>query len=211
MEATQQTAIPGNPSETHETSDEGERGSRRSCGPRGCGPRGCGPRRRGMGFVVFIALLAALAGGFIGKSFAHGPFGGGFGGPMAFGAMGDPARLDSQVERMVRHFALEVDATPEQRDRLTAIAKSAARDLQPLHQRIADARKQAATLAAAPGIDRAALEKLRGEQVTLIDNASKRVTQALADAGEVLTPAQRQKIAERMKARQQRHGGFQRG
>jgi Spy/CpxP family protein refolding chaperone len=50
-------------------------------------------------------------------------------------------------------------------------------------------------------VDRAGMEKLRAEQIALADTASKRVTQALGDAAEVLTPAQRQKLAERMKER----------
>ena len=49
------------------------------------------------------------------------------------------------------------------------------------------------------------------EQIALADTASKRVTQAMADAAEVLTPAQRQKIAEHMKQRGERRPFWHRG
>ena len=201
MEAVQNPVTPNN------TNQSDEQGGRRGC----CGRSGSGRHRRGAGFVIVLALAAGLIGGYVGKSFAHGPFGGGFGGPMAMGAMADPAKVDSQIERMVKHFAVEVDATPAQRDKIAGIAKAAARDLLPLRTKLQDARKQATALAGAPTVDRAAMEKLRSEQIALADTASKRVTQALADAGEVLTPEQRQKIAAHMKSRQEGRGWFNRG
>ena len=157
--------------------------------------------------ALVVALSAGLIGGYVGKSFAHGPMGGGFGGPMAMTGDIDPARIDAQIERMTKHLASEVNASAEQRDKIAAIGKAAAKDLLPLRTRLQDARKQAAALASAPTVDRAALEKLRAEQMALMDTVSKRVTQAMADAGDVLTPAQRQKIAERMKGGRSGHGG----
>lgn len=171
-----------------------------------CGHRG---RRGGALFVLVAALVAGAAGGYVGKTFAHGPFGGGIGGPM--GAAIDPAKVDSQVERMIKHFAVEVDATPAQRDKLTVIAKAAAKDLLPLRDKLQSARTQAAGLIGAQSVDRAGIEKLRAEQIALADTASKRVTQAMADAAEVLTPAQRQKIAEHMKQRGERRPFWHRG
>ena len=46
---------------------------------------------------LVLALAAGLIGGYVGKSFAHGPFGGGFGGPMAMGAMADPAKVAIRI------------------------------------------------------------------------------------------------------------------
>jgi len=43
------------------------------------------------------------------------------------------------------------------------------------------------------------VEKLRAEQIELADKASKRLTTALADAAEVLTPLQRKQLAKRMR------------
>ena len=47
-------------------------------------------------------------------------------------------------------------------------------------------------------IDRTAIEKLRADQIALADSVSKRITQAIGDAGEVLSPEQRRKLADRL-------------
>jgi Spy/CpxP family protein refolding chaperone len=159
-------------------------------------------------FVVAVAAAAGFAGSYASKSFGMGPFGhhAAMGGPM--GAAADPAKMDEHVERMVKHFAVETDATPEQREKLGTIAKDLARDMAPLREKLRTARTQGMALLAAPTIDRAAIEKLRAEQITLADASSKRMTQALADAGEVLNPEQRKKLAERMQKMGERRGGM---
>ena len=100
--------------------------------------------------------LAGLAGGvgalFGGRAFAHG-----------HGRWGSGHDFNERIERMVKHLAVEVDATPEQQQKLTAIAKSAAKDLEPLRGQAMETRKQALELLSAPNIDRAAIEKLRAE------------------------------------------------
>jgi len=109
----------------------------------------------------------------------------------------DPAKMDEHVERMVKHLAVEVDATPEQREKLTTVAQSAARDLAPMVGKMKRARQQAIDLMGAEKMDRAAIESLRAAQIALMDSTSKRLTQALADAADVLTVEQRRKLAER--------------
>lgn len=161
-------------------------------GPSRCHHTGrCAPR---LGRAIFF-LLALVAAGFIGayasKSFAHGP-------RHLMAAAMDPAQTEEHVERMVKHLAVEVDATPEQRAKLTVIAQGTARDLVPLRGKMKEARKQAFDLMNAEKVDRVAIETLRAEQIALLDTLSRRVTQALADAAEVLSPEQRKKLAERM-------------
>jgi protein CpxP len=156
-----------------------------------------GHRRGRFFFVLMVALVAGTLGGYIGKSFAHGH---GF-----MGMSADPAKMDEHVERMVKRFASKVDATPEQQQKLAVIAKAAAKDIVPVRDKLRDARKQALDIARAPAVDRAAMEKLRAEQLQLADSVSRRMTQALADAADVLTPEQRQKITGRMAERMQRH------
>lgn len=146
--------------------------------------------------------LATLAGGAAAvagwSAFARGPHGGGFGhhGPMSA----------ERIEKMVKHFAVEIEATPEQQEKLTAIAKQAAKDLEPLRGQHLEARKQALELLSRDTVDRAALEKLRAEKLGQADAASRRIMQALADAAEVLTPEQRKKVAEHVASRAARHG-----
>ena len=140
--------------------------------------------------------LAGLAGGvgalFGGRALAHG-----------HGRWSGSYDINERIEKMVRHLGVEVDATPEQQQKLTAIAKSAAKDLAPLRGQAMETRKQAIELLSAPNVDRAAIEKLRVSKLQRADAASKRITQAFADAAEVLTPEQRKKLAE--------HAGRMRG
>jgi periplasmic protein CpxP/Spy len=168
---------------------------------RHCGGHRHEHRRRGFLFTLAVALVAGLAGGYVGKSFAHG-------GPGHWGdgMPADPAKMDQRVERMITRFASRVDASAEQKDKLSAIAKSAVKDLAPLREKAHAARKQAMEILAAATVDRPALERLRAEQIQLADAGSKRLTQALADTAEVLTPEQRKKFAERMQHGHHWHG-----
>jgi Spy/CpxP family protein refolding chaperone len=168
---------------------------------RQCGGNRHGHRRGGFFFTLVVALVAGLAGGYVGKSFAHG-------GPGHWrdGMPTDPAKMDQRVERMINRFASRVDASAEQKDKLAAIAKSAVTDLAPLREKARTTRKQAIEMLAAESLDRPGIERLRAEQIQLADAGSKRLTQALADSAEVLTPEQRKKLAERMQ-RGHRWGG----
>ena len=103
---------------------------------------------------------------------------------------------------MLQHFYIEIAATEEQKQRLAPIVKQAAQDLLPLREKVRGARRKAAELLTQDSIDRAAIETLRSEQLLLAEQASRRFTQALADAADVLTPAQRRILAARM----EKHG-----
>ena len=153
---------------------------------------------------ITLATLAGGAAALTGWSaFARGPHGhGGFG---HHGSMSG-----ERIEKMVKHFAVEIEATPEQQEKLAAIARQAAKDLEPLRGQHHEARKQALELLSRDTVDRAALEKLRAGKLAQADAASRRVTQALADAAEVLTPEQRRKVAEHVERRAGRHGRHRR-
>jgi len=152
------------------------------------------PRRRFFRRAAIAGAFAGLAGLGLG-AFAHGRRGpGGYGGEPF-----DPAQLEQRLDRMLKHLYVEIDASEEQKQKLEPIVKSAAKDLLPLRQRLREARLQAMDLFTRDQVDRAAFEKLRAEQIELADKASKRLTTALADAAEVLTPLQRKQLAERMR------------
>src|SRR5712691_497385 len=165
-------------------------------------------KRRGFFKRAAIAtLIGGIAAGIGFKAFAQG---GGCGWHRCGFAAGpiDPAALDQHLERGLKHLYVEIDATDEQKQRLEPIVKQAVKELLPVREKARAARKQAVELLAADRIDRAAIEALRAEQIQLAEQASKRFTQALADVPEVLTPAQRKQIAERMESfgRRWRHG-----
>lgn len=150
------------------------------------------PRRRWLKRGAFGLLGAAIAGGLGFKAFAHRGDGRG---PL------DPAQIDAHLERMLKHLYVEIDATEAQQQKLAPIVKQAAKDLLPLRDRMRAARGQAIELLTGDTVDRASIEKLRGEQIALADGGSKRLAQAVADAAEVLTPEQRKTLAERMQHR----------
>jgi Spy/CpxP family protein refolding chaperone len=109
---------------------------------------------------------------------------------------GDPARHEHRMEQRVSRMVTQVGATAEQRDRIVAIMKAAMADQAKLREQGRALRAQGIELLKAPSIDRPALEKHRAERLALFDALSRRMTTALADAAEVLTPEQRVKFAE---------------
>lgn len=158
-----------------------------------------GNKRRG--FFRRAGLVAAVAAAMSGAAwhaYAHGGpgFGRGF-----FGGGMHGAPTDEQVERMLKHMYVEVNATPEQQQRIAPIVKQTVADVAPLRQQLQGTREQVRSIMSAPQIDRAALEQLRASRLQAADALSKRMTQAMADIGEVLTPEQRKAMAERMQKR----------
>jgi Spy/CpxP family protein refolding chaperone len=109
--------------------------------------------------------------------------------------------MDAHIDKMVEQFA--ADASPDQKARVAAIAKAAMADLRPTHEQFRQAHAQAHALLTAPVIDRAALERLRAEQVQRMDLMSRRMLAAMEDAADVLTPEQRVRFAEHLKAHMQ--------
>ena len=116
----------------------------------------------------------------------------------------DPELMGKRIEAMTAWRLAEVDATAEQKSRITAIMKGAANDLAPLRAQGRDLRRKSMQLLAAPTVDRAQLEALRVQQMQLRETVSRRMLQAYADAADVLTAQQRAKLAERMQRRFER-------
>ena len=167
-----------------------------------------GNRRRFFKRAAIATLIGGIAAGIGIKAFAHGGgYGGWHRGGFAAGPL-DPAAVDEHLERMLKHLYVEIDATDEQKQRLAPIVKQAAEDLLPLREKMQAARKQAIELLTRDTIDRGAIEALRAEQLQLAEQASRRIAQSLADAAEVLTPAQRKELAARMEKHRRgwRHG-----
>jgi len=169
--------------------------------------RNTGKRRRFFKRAAIATLIGGIAAGIGFKAFAQG---GGCGWHRCGYAAGplDPAAVDQHLDRALKHLYVEIDATDEQKQRLEPIVKQAVKDLLPVRDKAHAARKRAVALLTGDSIDRGAIETLRAVQLQLAEQASKRFAQALADVAEVLTPAQRKQIAERMESfgRRWRHG-----
>jgi protein CpxP len=116
--------------------------------------------------------------------------------------------IADRIEHGVKYMLADVDATPDQKAKVTAILQGAAKDVHALHDQHMAARNQFHEIFSAATIDRARLETVRTEELHLADDASKRIVTALADAAEVLSPEQRTKLMEEM---QKHHHGWHSG
>ena len=143
--------------------------------------------------TLFIGTAAAALGGLAFKAHAHG-------GRWHHGGRGEPWS-EARIDKMLQHFYIEIEATEQQKQKLGPIVKGLAKDLLPMRERLHAARRQGIELLTRDSVDRGALEALRAEQLRLAEQASRRVSQALGDAAEVLTPAQRKSIAEHLQRR----------
>lgn len=119
------------------------------------------------------------------------------------GAM-DPAHAEKRIERRIDRMLTSVNASAEQKTKVTAIAKAAFNDLRPLQEKSRANRAEQFKLLTQAKIDIAALEKLRLEKLQLADQRSQRINKAFIDAAAVLTPAQRVELATQMKERMQK-------
>ena len=166
--------------------DDGSADRRGRCG----GPRG----RRFAGPLLAAAVIAGLVGFGVGKASGahfwhrHGP------------GMHQTVDADTLIRRAdtgIGRVLDRVDATPEQKSKITDITNAAIKDLMPLRDQHKAVRDKLVAALKAEKVDRAAIEQLSAEHLTLADTLSKRSAQALADSAEVLTPAQRTKLIER--------------
>jgi Spy/CpxP family protein refolding chaperone len=114
------------------------------------------------------------------------------------GGRGFGMMFPGAIERRVNRVLGAVDASTEQRQKVRSILEAAGNDLYPIRQQRMENRRQIREALAAATIDRAKIESLRQAQLKLHDSASKRLTDAITDAAEVLTPAQRAELAKRM-------------
>jgi len=108
------------------------------------------------------------------------------------------AEVSAHVDHMLKHFYVEVDATDAQKSQIGPLVKQAVNDLMPLHSQLQSAHNQALLALEQPTVDRASLEAARAEHLQLADDASKRIVQLLGDVGDILTPAQRQVLAQHL-------------
>jgi Spy/CpxP family protein refolding chaperone len=152
-----------------------------------------------------VAVIGATL-GWQDRAFAQSPM---MDGPFGFGGHGssDPAVQAKKIDAMVQWMLADLNATPDQTTKISSILKAAANDLAPLRQQHMQARRTTMQLLSAPTIDRAQLESIRVQQMQLADTATKRMTQAMADSAEVLSPDQRVKLV----AKWQHHRGHGQG
>ena len=153
---------------------------------------------------ISFVLLAGLTGVAAAVGMQSGAMGGWHHGRGDLAALADPAQRDAHVDKMLQHVYVETDATEEQKRRLGPIVKRAADQLIPLYQQMQGSRAVAHELLAKDHVDRLALEAARQEHLRMADEGSRILVNLVADVSDVLTPAQRKILLERI---QQHHGG----
>jgi len=108
----------------------------------------------------------------------------------------DPERARKKAEFMTGYVLSEVDATPEQTERVTAIVLGFVQDMQGLREEHRARHDALLAALSQPEISRSALETLRAEELATIDSVSQRLVDAVVNAAGVLTPEQRVELIE---------------
>lgn len=153
--------------------------------------------------LVLSVAVVATAGAFVVGATAA-PHDGAMGG---HGMMMHGGGHGPMSARMLERMLDRVDATAEQRAQIKTIMQGAMTEMQAQRGSRQAMHEQAMALFTQPTVDARAAEALRVQQVARFDAASKRMLQAMLDVSRVLTPEQRQRLAESMK---QRHDMMQR-
>lgn len=122
------------------------------------------------------------------------------------GMMGGPGHgaMNGMMTAHIQQVLDKVGATAEQKARIEAILHAGFASMTAAHADMQTTHARLRQLLTAPAIDRQALEALRASQIASLDQASRKLVDSFADAAEVLTPAQRAKLATLMPARNPR-------
>jgi Spy/CpxP family protein refolding chaperone len=100
---------------------------------------------------------------------------------------------------MVERVFKRAGASEEQKARAREIVRALGEDLKPFAGARREGREAMLEILAAETIDRARLESQRAKMIADAQTVSERVTRALADLAEVLTPEQRRTVAESLR------------
>ena len=114
-------------------------------------------------------------------------------------------KFERFVEWKIDDMLDEVDASDDQRTQVRAIATAAIADMGEFRDFRRAGREALVDALTQETVDREALEALRQSKLETADRASQRLVTALADAAEVLTPAQRAELAEDWESRDWHH------
>lgn len=108
------------------------------------------------------------------------------------------AEIEDRITRIVRHAAIEIDATEEQQARMIGILTPVAINMKSMRGEMRGTGMEFFDLLTEGAVDRAAIETLRTEKLAEIDEISKEWVTAITDVSMVLTAEQRELIRQRV-------------
>jgi periplasmic protein CpxP/Spy len=163
------------------------------------------PKRRFFRSRWFMAgafILTGAAGFGLGKasSFRHH---GGWGYMMSERGM-DSSRMQSRAEYGINRVLSSVDATVEQKTKITAIVQKTMGEMQPLRDVRRDIRDKLSAALKSSTVDRASIENLRSKQLLMAETISKKMQDTLIEVAEILSPSQRAQLVDRWQSRRWR-------
>ncbi len=146
---------------------------------------------RGAWRMLGAALLVAVVGtvGQVAQAMPGGPGAG----PMA-GGMGGPGGHGMMSGRLLQ----AIGASADQQAQIKTIMQAAHDDIRKSHEAAGDLRAQMLAVFTAPVVDARAAEAVRAKMSAVREADSKRMLQAMIDASAVLTPEQRQQLADKV-------------
>lgn len=106
--------------------------------------------------------------------------------------------IDAMISRGVAHAAIELDATDEQRDQITAIVLGLVGEIRPVPDGFRAASTELRDLLLADEVDAEAIEAIRAERIAEADRVSREMVTAMTEIAGILTAEQRQTAAERI-------------
>ena len=109
--------------------------------------------------------------------------------------IGGPGGMHGQMMAHLTKMLDAVGASPEQKTKIDGILHAGLAPMSGMHAEMERTHAALHAIFAAPTIDRAALEQLRAAELARLDQNSRAMVAAIADAAEVLTPEQRTKLA----------------
>jgi len=143
--------------------------------------------------LLAATMTIALAAGLAQTASAQPPEGHGGPGGAGMGMMAGRHHIERMLDA--------VNASADQRAQIKQIMKAAADDLRAQRDSGRKLHQDMQTLFTQPTVDARAAEALRQQMLAQHDQASKRMLQAMLDASRVLTPEQRQTLADKMAQR----------
>lgn len=155
----------------------------------------CCRRRHWIGAALVIGVIVAVV------AFTSNCWRGQYGPHGYFGSKDATHVAEFVVDRIMN----EVKADDAQKLKARGIADATAGDLKKLAVQHRENHKEFVAILSEPTLDRAKLEALRSKTARSLDESSKRISVAVADLADVLTPAQRQQLADRIERKRVFH------